>query len=146
MKLLDAGACGIVCPMVQNAEKVQRFVHYCLYPPQGIRSYGPFRPILYNDRYLDSANQTVSTIAMIETCGALNQLKSIVQVKQLKGLYIGPSDLALALNEPVKGDQHGPQVVDAIEKILTACKAYQLIAGIHCLSTEGAQRMIEKKL
>ncbi len=98
MKMLDAGAYGIICPMIESAGDAKRLVDYCLYPPQGQRSFGPLRACLYagND-YPQQSNTIIMPIAMIETRGALENLEDILAVEGLGGLYIGPFDLSYCL-------------------------------------------------
>ena len=93
MKILDAGAYGIICPMVSNRAQAEKFVQACMYPPKGYRSFGPTRGFMYggND-YVDHANDEILKIAMIETKEALNELDKIMKTPDLDGVYIGPSD------------------------------------------------------
>ena len=75
MKVLDAGAYGVICPMINSAEETERFVAACRYPPAGIRSFGPLRARVYaGSDYFKEANRTILAIAMIETRSALEQL------------------------------------------------------------------------
>ena len=98
MKSLDAGAYGIICPMVNTREDAQRLVSYTHYAPQGARSFGPVRALLYGGAdYAAKANETVVAFAMIETAQALDNLDAILSVEGLDAIYIGPSDLSLAL-------------------------------------------------
>ena len=81
MKLLDAGAYGVICPMINSAEETERFVAACRYPPAGIRSFGPLRARLYaGSDYFKEANRTILAIAMIETHSALEHLDEILSV------------------------------------------------------------------
>ena len=78
MKLLDAGAYGIICPMINTPEDAQRFVSYCRYAPVGQRSFGPARAVMYAGAdYAQHANETVLTLAMIETRQALDNVAAI---------------------------------------------------------------------
>ena len=96
MKLLDAGALGIICPMVNTRADAERLVHYANYAPAGTRSFGPTRAMLvYGADYVSKANDTVVTLAMVETAEALENVEAIAQTPGLTGVYIGPSDLAL---------------------------------------------------
>ena len=98
MRLVDAGAYGIICPMVNNRAECEQFIAACRYPPLGERSYGPLRAMLYaGEDYYQHANDTIATIAMIETAAALDDLDGIMSVDGLDAVYIGPSDLSIAL-------------------------------------------------
>ena len=74
MKILDAGAYGVICPMVSNREQAEKFVQACLYPPKGYRSYGPTRGLIYSGNdYADHANDEIIKLAMIESSEALQK-------------------------------------------------------------------------
>ena len=98
MKTLDAGAYGVICPMVNTREDAQKLVAWTHYAPRGTRSFGPVRALLYGGAdYPQHANDTIVTFAMIETAQALDNLDDILSVEGLDAIYIGPSDLSLAL-------------------------------------------------
>jgi 4-hydroxy-2-oxoheptanedioate aldolase len=141
-KTLDAGAYGVICPMINTAEEADQLVSYCRYPPRGQRSFGPIRAMLYagND-YFQHANQEILVIAMIETRQALDNLESILAVPGLDGVYVGPSDLAISLGYPPALDPETGEVVDAITQIVKATKAKGLIAGLHCMAPPYVRRM-----
>ena len=143
MKLLDAGALGIVCPMVNTPEDAERFVRYCRYAPDGERSFGPVRAgLLHGPSYVRQANESIVTLAMIETAQALAQVSEIARTRGLTGVYIGPSDLGLSLGYEAKLDQTEPVVVDAIKRILEAAREAGIKAGIHCLAPAYAREMM----
>src|SRR5215207_2890752 len=97
MQTLDAGAYGLICPMVNSRDDAARLVSYSRYAPQGARSFGPIRASLYGGAdYPEHANDTVVVFAMIETRSALDQLDAILSVEGLDAIYVGPSDLSLA--------------------------------------------------
>ena len=144
MKLLDAGALGIVCPMINTAEDAERFVRYCRYAPDGERSFGPVRAgLLHGPGYARQANESVVTLAMVETGQGLGNVAEIARTPGLTGVYIGPSDLGLSLGYEAKLDQTEPVVVDAIKRILEAAKNADIKAGIHCLAPAYAREMLE---
>jgi 4-hydroxy-2-oxoheptanedioate aldolase len=144
MKVLDAGAYGVICPMIDNAEQTELLVRACRYPPRGTRSFGPIRATLYGGAdYPRHAATTVLVIAMIETAPALDQLESILAVDGLDGIYVGPSDLSAALGCTPTLDPEEPRVVAAIERVLKAAKAQGLWAGIHTAAPAYARRMHE---
>ena len=145
MKMLDAGAYGIICPMIEGPSDAQALVKHCLYPPSGHRSFGPMRASLYGgDDYARQANKTIMPVAMIETRGALDNLDSILSVEGLGGLYIGPFDLSYALGCTPQPDDYEQPVLDAIDHILSTALARQIPVGIHCITPEHAARMINK--
>jgi 4-hydroxy-2-oxoheptanedioate aldolase len=144
MKLLDAGALGIICPMINTPEDAERFVRYCRYAPDGDRSFGPVRAgFLHGPGYVKQANDSIVTLAMVETGQALVQVADIARTPGLTGVYIGPSDLGLSLGYEAKLDQTEPVVTDAIKRILEAAKNAGIKAGIHCLAPAYAREMLE---
>jgi 4-hydroxy-2-oxoheptanedioate aldolase len=143
-KIIDAGAYGIICPMIETADDVQHFVSATSYAPRGRRSMGPIRAQLYGGRdYVAHANETVLRFAMIETVGALANLDAILAVDGLDAVYIGPSDLSIALGYPPKFDQEEPRVLEAITHIGRTARAAGKVAGIHNGYPAYARRMID---
>jgi 4-hydroxy-2-oxoheptanedioate aldolase len=145
MKMLDAGAYGVICPMVNCREDAELLVSCCRYPPAGQRSFGPIRALLYGGPdYAKHANRAMVPFAMIETRRGLDNLDEILRVDGLAAVYIGPADLSLALGcEPKFDNETGP-IVEAIDLIVRKCRERKVIAGIHNLSPEYALKMIEK--
>ena len=144
--LLDAGAYGIICPMVNSAEECERFVGACRYFPDGYRSKGPTRARIYaGDDYAEHANREVIAMAMIETKTAVDQAFDITAVPHLDGIYVGPGDLSLTLGGGEIGrDLDEPIFNEAIAEILAACEKNNIVAGIHTANPEQAGRMIER--
>jgi len=145
MKALDAGAYGLICPMISTADEAARLVAYTHYAPRGTRSFGPVRASLYGGAdYAQHANDTIVTFAMIETAQALDNLDAILSVEGLDAVYIGPSDLSLALGCRPVFDEVDPPVAQAIDHILERAKAHGLVAGIHNGTAEGALARVAK--
>ncbi len=145
MRALDAGALGIICPMIENADDAARFVSYCRYPPAGMRSFGPVRARLaWGAEYGEKANDEILPIAMIETRTAFEGLDAILDIEGLGGLYIGPSDLSAALGHKVGFDHREPEMMGAIEHILDSARSRGVPACIHCMSPDYAAEMGRK--
>jgi 4-hydroxy-2-oxoheptanedioate aldolase len=143
-KALDAGAMGVIVPMVNNREEALAAIAACKYPPAGSRSYGPTRAALYGGRgYASEANEEIACIVMIETQEGLDNLEAIVTTPGLGGVYIGPGDLALALGLPARGDTDDPRHLAAVGKILDGCKRHAVPAGIHTGGLAYARRRLE---
>lgn len=143
MKSLDAGAYGIICPMVNTREDCQRLLSYTRYAPKGTRSFGPIRALLYGGAdYPQHANDTIVTFAMIETAQALDNLDAILSVEGLDAIYIGPSDLSLALGCRPVFDDVDPKAQQAIDHILERAKAHGVKAGIH----NGLPRVAKERI
>jgi 4-hydroxy-2-oxoheptanedioate aldolase len=145
MKTLDAGAYGVICPMVNTREDAQKLVAYTHYAPRGTRSFGPVRALLYGGAdYPQHANDTIVSFAMIETAAALDNLDDILSVEGLDAIYIGPSDLSLALGCTPTFDDLDPKAAEAVDHILARAKAHGVVAGIHNGSPEAALKRIAK--
>lgn len=147
MRALDAGALGIIAPMIETGDDARRLVSACLYPPAGTRSFGPIRARLScGEIYEDTAraNAEVIPLAMIETRTAVDNLDAILAVPGLGGLYVGPSDLALACGYTPGFDREEPDMLDLIVQILKRCTAAGLPCGLHCGTPAYAARMAAK--
>ncbi len=146
MKILDAGCYGVVCPMVSNREEAEKFVQACMYPPNGYRSFGPIRGLIYGGSdYVEHANDEILKLAMIETEESLSKLDEIMSTPGVDGIYIGPADLSLAIGEKPGFDR--PEDTNAyseILRILEHAKKNNIFAGIHNGTPEYAAKMIEK--
>lgn len=146
MKALDAGAYGVICPMVNTAEDAARLVSYVRYPPTGVRSFGPIRAnFSAGSDYGQHADEQVLCFAMIETAEALANIDEIVATPGLDGVYIGPADLTLGLTGqkyPRGFDREEPELVDAIQHILTSAHRAGIKAGLHNGTPEYAARAV----
>jgi 4-hydroxy-2-oxoheptanedioate aldolase len=130
-KVLDAGALGIIVPMIETVADVEAAVRACRYPPEGARSFGPTRaPFVAGPDYFRNANAKVACIPMIETLGALDHLDEILALPGVDAVYVGPNDLSLALGQQPGADNPRPYQ-DAYRKVAAACVEHGVIAGIH---------------
>ena len=129
--------------MLSNRQQAENFVK-CLYPPN--RSFGPIRGLLYGGAdYGKHANDEILKFAMIETKEALDNLDSIMSTPGLNGIYIGPADLSLAIGEEPSFDKpEGNKVYDTIMKVLEHAKKNKIVAGIHNMKADYADKMIKK--
>lgn len=144
MKLLDGGAYGIVCPMINTAEECERFVGACRYAPTGFRSFGPARGLTYGGPdYFQHANETIVTLAMIETRQAVDNLEEIVAVPGLDAVYIGPNDLSISLGYGPAGEPDKPETIEAVDYIYATAKKAGVRVGIHCPSGASAKKRLE---
>ena len=144
-KVLDAGADGVIVPMVNSAVEARSVANACWYPPFGNRSFGPILAALRTGGlpYQKGPAQAIEVFAMIETREALEAVEDIVAVDGITGLFVGPSDLALALGLEPGQDRSEPQLLDAYIRIVTAATRAQKTVGIYCASSDYARRMIE---
>ncbi|MEJ8664154.1 HpcH/HpaI aldolase family protein [Pseudomonas sp. LP23] len=147
MKALDAGAYGVVCPMINTAEQAARLVSYMRYPPAGVRSFGPTRAsISAGADYGREANDNMLCFAMIETREALDNLAEIAATPGLDGLYIGPADLTIGLTGmryATGFDREEPEILEAIQHILSTAHTHGIKAALHCGSPAYALRALQ---
>jgi 4-hydroxy-2-oxoheptanedioate aldolase len=144
-KVLDAGAYGVICPMVNTAEQARNLVAYCKYPPQGTRSNGPIRAGIYGEggNYQKTANDEILVIPMIETQEALDNLDAILDVPGIDGIYVGPSDLGLSLGMAPKLDREEPEILRIYERLIKETSRRGIAAGLHNGTAAYARRMID---
>lgn len=144
MKALDAGAMGVIVPLVNNRAEAEAAVHAAMYPPRGGRSFGPIRAALYGGRgYALEANDEIACIAMIETKDGLDNVEEIVTTPGLGGVYVGPSDLGLSLGLSPLGDTDEQRHAAAVARILSVCKQHAMPIGIHTSTREYARIRLE---
>jgi 4-hydroxy-2-oxoheptanedioate aldolase len=137
MHLLDAGAYGIICPMISTPEEAARLVAACRYPPDGNRSFGPSRGLLYGGPdYVAQANDTVMAIPMIETEEAVDRIDEILAVDGIDMLYVGPNDMAFAIDGHVRFPRPGSEA--AMAKVLERSQAKGVPVGIFCADAKEA--------
>ena len=141
-RLLDAGAAGIIAPMVNSAADAEAFVAAVKYPPVGERSWGPGGAVAIagvdGPTYFARANGWTVALAMVETREALDRLDEILAVPGLDGIFIGPSDLSISLSGGDRLDPEGDEVHAAIDRALAAAKGAGRRAGIYAITGERA--------
>lgn len=142
---LDSGARGVIVPLVDSAADAEAAVRSARYPPRGTRSYGPTRAVLRVGPKPADADAELLVLAMIETPGGLANVEEICAVDGLDGVYIGPSDLSLALGASYPGEPaYLPALEEAAERVLAAAKQGGKIAGFHTPSGEVAKQRAEQ--
>jgi 4-hydroxy-2-oxoheptanedioate aldolase len=142
---LDAGARGVIVPMVDTVADAQAAVAACRYPPTGRRSYGPMRAQLRVGPTPAEADAEIACLVMIETPDGLRNVKEIAAVPGVDGLYVGPSDLRLALGGKTSTDPAVDAAFDeALDAVRAAAAAAGIVAGIHCPDgTTAARRLAQ---
>lgn len=145
-KVLDAGAMGVICPMVNTPEEARALVQYCKYPPAGTRSNGPIRAGAYGSSggYQKTANDEILVIPMIETRTAIENIREILDVPGIDGIYIGPSDLSFSYGKEPRLDVEDPEILAIYDMLLAETGKRGIAAGLHNGSPAYAKRMIEK--
>ena len=146
MKVLDAGAYGVICPMINTSAQAAELVSYLRYPPLGQRSFGPTRAnYSAGANYAAEANDEVLAFAMVETAEAMENLTAIAETPGLDGIYVGPADLTFSLHQGRLApafDREEPEMIAALQTIVAACTKAGKRAALHCGSAEYAARAI----
>jgi 4-hydroxy-2-oxoheptanedioate aldolase len=129
-KALDAGAMGVIVPMVNSRAQCQAAIQAGKYAPAGNRSFGPAGALLREGAdYYDHANDTTLVIPMIETAEAIANLDDILSVEGVEVIYVGPADLAISLGYRPGSTDDGFH--DALAAIVAACERHGVVPGIH---------------
>ena len=140
-RVLDAGAEGIMIPLVNTKEEAERAVKNCLYPPQGVRGLGPGRASMYGlnmVEYAKSANAEVLVMLQAEHIDAVSRIEEILKIPGIDMLFVGPFDLACSMGH-MDNPAH-PEVEAAIARLLEASLNAGVIPGIFCMGAESAIR------
>ena len=131
---LDAGAGGIIAPMIMDAEQLEQIINWCCWPPKGIRGVGYSRANLYGknfDSYRNEA-QAPLIIAQIEHIKAVDNLESILSVGGLDATIIGPYDLSASMG--LTGDLEHPDVILTCKKVIEISKKLGIPSGMHVVA------------
>ncbi|CAN5671736.1 aldolase/citrate lyase family protein [soil metagenome] len=141
---LDAGAMGVIVPLVNNAEEAARAVAACRYPPGGLRSYGPVRASeVIRSKDPADLDGEVLCFVMVETREGLEKVEEIAATPGLDGIYIGPADLALSLGLAPTLEITENAHIEAVCRIRDACRRNGIVASIHCGAGEWARKHAE---
>jgi 4-hydroxy-2-oxoheptanedioate aldolase len=144
-RVLDFGAEGVIAPMINSAEDARTFAAAAKYPPLGERSSGPLRALMLNNMeiadYVAQANENIVTFAMIETRKALANLDIILATPGIDAVFVGPSDLSLALTDGKTLDPHSKEVDAAVGEIGAAAKKAGKVAGAYTANAERANEL-----
>ena len=130
---LDAGASAIIAPMINSRAQAEALVKSAKYPPMGQRSWGGYTMVqtakMTAGEYLAQANKVTLVFAMVETREALDAVDEIAAVPGLDGLFVGPSDLSIALSNGTGINKTADYTLAAMDKVAAACKRNGLFAG-----------------
>ena len=141
---LDAGAEGVIVPMVNTRDDAERAVAACRYAPDGVRSFGPVRAGLFlNQAPPSEVNRQVLCFVMIETVQAVENAEEICATPGVDGVYVGPADLALSMGVAFGVDELPPAHAEAIDHVAKACAARGIVAGIHTGGGADARRALD---
>ena len=138
-RILDMGADGIIFPMVHNAEEAKRLLSYTLYPPYGIRGFGPQRGLRYGlddaDEYIGKGHlDRVCRFIQVEHIEAVNDIEQIAQIPYLDGIIFGPNDLSGSIGQ--LGQVYGEDTTNYIRQVISVFKKYNKCIGVSTGSTD----------
>src|SRR3972149_4361796 len=143
-KMLDAGAYGVIGPLVNDRAQAEAAAQACRYPPGGIRSYGPTRAAYYAGfDYFTHADDEVLCIPQIETVEAMANLDEILSVPGIDAVYIGPMDLSISLGITPEMDGEAPEYARARRQIVEGCRRHGVIAGVNSPARTAGKRIEE---
>jgi 4-hydroxy-2-oxoheptanedioate aldolase len=139
----DMGAAAVIAPMTNSIAQVEALVKAAKYPPVGQRSWGGYTMLqaagVSAGEYLKESNSQTLVLAMVETQEALDAVDKIAAVKGLDGLFVGPSDLSIALSNGARIDRLGAATLEAMKKVSAACKKNGLVAGAFAGTVDGVK-------
>ncbi|MBD8890345.1 HpcH/HpaI aldolase family protein [Roseibium litorale] len=145
-RVLDVGAEAVIAPMINNRADAEAFAAAMKFPPVGARSWGPHRAAMLAGKtssdYLAGANDSLLSLAMIETPEAIAALEDILSVPGIDGVFVGPSDLSLTLSQGLSLDPGGERTQKAATDIARRTLAAGKVAGIFCLEPGKVQEAI----
>ena len=144
---LDAGAHGIIVPLVESAEQAHRIVASSTYPINGgERSYGPVRcsASWKGGIYFQEVDSLLVRLAMIETKKGLENVEAIAATPGISGLFVGPNDLSMSLGFAPSSSPSEPKVLDALDRILKAAQTHNKFVGLFCGDGKTAHEFSQK--
>ena len=141
-RVLDAGACGVIVPMVNSVDEAYRAASACHYWPSGTRSFGPITSGARGGfPGTQAANEQVLCIPMIETHEAVHHIDAILDVPGIAAVYIGPADLSITYGLRPAMDQDDAEWNAAIASVVASCATREVIAGVHSAAPLAAKRV-----
>jgi 4-hydroxy-2-oxoheptanedioate aldolase len=140
-KTLDAGAGGVIVPMVNSRAEAEAVVQACLYPPMGMRSFGPVLVMPRTPDFINVANTRTAVIPMIETVEAMRNLDDILSVPGVNAIYVGPADLSLSLGLPPGNNDDRSEFTEALVTIVAACRKHGVVPGMHATGALAEKRL-----
>lgn len=143
-RALDSGAEAVIVPMVNSAAEAADVVQHVRYPPDGVRSYGPIRSEIVLGTAPAEVNDSVACLVMIETVAGVEAAEEICAVPGVDGVYLGPADLAISFGLPPRlAAIPGPHA-DGMARVLAACQANGIVAGVHAATGDQAREYFEQ--
>jgi len=130
--VLEMGVDGVIFPLISSAEDARKAVASCLYPPEGIRGFGPIRANRYGlistEEYLKTANERIFKILQIEHVDAVRQIDEILEVPGIDAIVVGQNDLSGSIGKLAQ--IHDPEVQQLMKTVFDACRRHGIPGGI----------------
>jgi len=143
-RALDAGAYGVVVPMVNTREEAELAVAACKYPPEGTRSLGGIRPLLYGGAdYVEHANDEIVVVLQIEHIEAVGNARDILSVPGVDAYFVGPNDLCASMGLAPSLEPDHPEYWEALHEVKAIAQELGVAPGIHVATADRARRMID---
>ena len=146
-RYLDAGAHGVIAPLIRCREQVELLIEAVKYPPQGLRGVGFCRANRYGldvAEHFREANDQIAVVLQIEHIDAVERIDDLLSVDGVDAVFIGPYDLTTSMGITARFDH--PDYLVARDRILEACRRHGVTAGIHVTLPDPhavAQRIAE---
>ena len=146
---LDAGAWGVIVPMVNNRQEAEQAVSWCKYPPQGTRSIGGlFAPFGFDttsrSKYAAEANNEIMVIVQIESAEGLANVEDICSVPGIDVAFVGPNDLHAQIGLPPSSEGAEPEFVAALAQIKAAAHRHNVALGMYCSDGKAAAQRVQE--
>jgi len=145
-RVLDAGAWGVMAPMMKTRADAELLVSSCKYPPRGVRSLGSGRFAMSfktdPQTYFQRANDEVMVIVQIEHADAITNIDAMLSVPGVDACYVGPNDLMASMGLAPSLEPPFPEFEEAMQRVLRTAKKYGVAAGIHCATPATVNRRI----
>ncbi|MEE9286047.1 MAG: aldolase/citrate lyase family protein [Dehalococcoidia bacterium] len=142
---LDAGAYGVIVPLVNSRDEAAKAGLACRYPPLGYRSLGPNRVRFYaGDDYIQHANDEIICLVMVEDIRTVNRIEELAEAPGIDGFYIGPADLAQSMGIAPFQYAQDERHAEACQRVLDAARAHGLVPGVHCANAQEAVRRFQQ--
>lgn len=150
LRMLDIGARGLIVPNITSVEQVKELVSYAKFAPVGKRGYCPTRTSGWGadswskdiGEYMARCNERCLVIPQCETVEALREIDEIAALEGVDGIFVGPCDLSIAMGIPLQFDS--PELISAIEHILSVCKKHGKLSMIFAGTPEDARKWLER--
>lgn len=145
-RALDCGSWGLIFPMVNTREEAEQAVAWSLYPPRGVRGFGPPLPAMEFDTdaqtYYETVHEHTLIGVQIEHIDAVEALDEILGVEGLDVAFVGPGDLAASMGLTPYAAVEDPRLSEAIEHVLQLTLARGVTPGIYTGSPQVAQQRL----